>query len=64
MTLDDIPGGAKIFVDVNVLVYYFTLHPQFAASCVRLVDRVARGDVSACVSAQRRARARSPPDDD
>jgi hypothetical protein len=29
MTFDDLIAGQAIFVDANVLLYYFTAHPRY-----------------------------------
>jgi hypothetical protein len=29
MTFDAIPAGLAIFVDANILLYYFTAHPRY-----------------------------------
>ncbi len=36
MTLDQVPAGAHVFVDSNVLVYHFQPHPSFGPICQRL----------------------------
>jgi predicted nucleic acid-binding protein len=40
MTFDDLLAGDSIFVDANTLVYHFARHPQFGASCTKLVKRI------------------------
>ena len=32
MTLDQVPAGAHVFVDANILVYHFQPHPGFGPS--------------------------------
>ncbi|NTV62228.1 MAG: type II toxin-antitoxin system VapC family toxin [Oscillochloris sp.] len=44
--LTDIPAGATVMLDANVLVYAFTPQSQFHASCVALLERGARGTLS------------------
>ena len=50
MTFLDIPAGASVFVDANVLVYHFTSDPQFGASCTDLVRRIERQEILGFVS--------------
>jgi predicted nucleic acid-binding protein len=40
MTLDQIPSGASVFVDSNILVYHFQPHPTFGPMCHRLTERI------------------------
>jgi predicted nucleic acid-binding protein len=44
--LRDIPAGAAVMLDANVLVYALTPQSQFHASCVALLERGARGTLS------------------
>jgi hypothetical protein len=44
--LRDIPAGAAVMLDANVLVYALTPQSQFHASCVALLARGARGSLS------------------
>jgi predicted nucleic acid-binding protein len=45
MTLDQVPVGARVLVDANVLVYHFQPHPGFGPMCQRLMERIERQDV-------------------
>jgi predicted nucleic acid-binding protein len=36
MTLDQVPAGAHVFIDSNILVYHFQPHPGFGPLCHRL----------------------------
>jgi predicted nucleic acid-binding protein len=45
MTLDQVPAGAHVFVDSNILVYHFQPHPGFGPTCHRLLERIERQDV-------------------
>lgn len=45
MKFADIPSGAQVFVDANILVYHFTQHPQFGTSCSDLLVRIERQEV-------------------
>lgn len=47
MILADLPNGATVFVDANVLIYYFMPHPQFGQACTEFMDRVERGEIIA-----------------
>jgi hypothetical protein len=38
MTLDQVPAGAHVFVDSNILVYRFQPHPGFGPACQRLLS--------------------------
>jgi len=50
MTLDQIPAGAPVFVDSNILVYHFQPHPGFGPMCNRLVERIERQDIEGFTS--------------
>jgi len=45
MTLDQVPAGARVLVDSNVLVYHFQPHPVFGPMCNRLMERIERQDI-------------------
>jgi len=45
MTLDQVPAGARLLVDSNILVYHFQPHPAFGPMCNRLMERIERQDV-------------------
>jgi predicted nucleic acid-binding protein len=45
MTLEQVPAGARVFVDSNILVYHFQPHPGFGPACQRLVERIERQDI-------------------
>lgn len=51
MTLDQIPSGASVFVDSNILVYHFQPHPTLGAICNRLIERIERQDLKGFTSA-------------
>jgi predicted nucleic acid-binding protein len=42
MTFSQIPANASVFLDANVLVYYFAPDPTFGPECQLLIDRIAR----------------------
>jgi len=42
MTFNQIPANAAVFIDANILVYYFTPDPTFGLECQLLMDRIAR----------------------
>jgi predicted nucleic acid-binding protein len=46
----DIPNGASVLADANVLVYALTPQSQFHASCRDLLERSARGTVQLCTT--------------
>lgn len=48
--LRDIPAGAAVMLDANVLVYALTPQSQFHSSCVELLERGARGSLSLVTS--------------
>jgi predicted nucleic acid-binding protein len=50
MTLDQVPAGARVFVDSNIFVYHFQPHPSFGPMCHRLLERIERQDVEGCTS--------------
>lgn len=50
MTLDQVPAGARLFVDANILVYHFQPHPGFGPTCHRLLERIERQDVEGLTS--------------
>ena len=47
MTLDQVPSGARLLVDANVLVYHFQPHPVFGPMCNRFMQRIERQDIEA-----------------
>src|ERR1043165_7242122 len=51
VTFDDIPQGAAIFIDANLLVYAFTLDPTYGPACQRLLNRIENGDFQGFTSA-------------
>jgi predicted nucleic acid-binding protein len=50
MTLDQVPSGAQVFLDSNILVYHFQPHPGFGPPCHRLLERIERQDVQGYTS--------------
>ncbi|MBL8796554.1 MAG: type II toxin-antitoxin system VapC family toxin [Planctomycetia bacterium] len=42
MIFRDIPVGASVFLDANVLVYHFIAHSTFGPSSTELLDRIER----------------------
>ena len=46
MTFADLPAGAAIFLDANVLVYYFSAHSAFGPACQQLVKRIETGEIA------------------
>jgi predicted nucleic acid-binding protein len=51
MTLDQVPAGAHVFVDSNILVYHFQPHPGFGPLCHRFLERIERQDIAGSTSA-------------
>jgi predicted nucleic acid-binding protein len=45
MTLDQVPVGARVLLDTNVLLYHFQPHPSFGPMCQRLMERIERQDI-------------------
>jgi predicted nucleic acid-binding protein len=44
MTFDDLPAGTRVFLDANIFVYHFIVHPQFGAAATTLLERIENGD--------------------
>jgi len=51
MTFDAIAAGDAIFVDANVLLYYFTAHPRYGSACQKLLDRIDNKEITGFTSA-------------
>jgi predicted nucleic acid-binding protein len=51
MTFADIPAGVAVFLDANVFVYHFTVHPQFGAAATTLLERIENRDIHGVTSA-------------
>jgi len=51
MTFDAIPAGESVFVDANVFLHYFTMHPRYGAACQTFLDRIQIREVSGFTSA-------------
>ncbi len=39
MTLADVPAGATVFADANILIFALTNHPSYGAACEAFLDR-------------------------
>jgi predicted nucleic acid-binding protein len=51
MTFDKIPYHAQVFLDANILVYYFTPEPGLGPACQRLLERANKlQDLTVCTS--------------
>jgi predicted nucleic acid-binding protein len=50
MTFTDIPAGAAVFLDANVLVYATTSHPAYGVACEGLLDRIEHQDIQGFTS--------------
>ncbi len=42
MTFNHIPANALVFLDANILIYYFTPEPVLGPACQVLMDRIAK----------------------
>jgi predicted nucleic acid-binding protein len=42
MTFKQIPANASVFLDANILVYYFTPDPIFGPACQLLMDQISK----------------------
>jgi predicted nucleic acid-binding protein len=51
MNFDDLTTGQSVFVDANVFLHYFTMHPRFGTACQKLLDRVENRDLAGFSSA-------------
>lgn len=40
MTFNQIPGKVAVFIDANILVYYFTPDPIYGPACQLLMERI------------------------
>jgi predicted nucleic acid-binding protein len=45
MIFAELPAGAAIFLDANILVYHFNAHSVFGPACQQLVKRIENGEV-------------------
>ncbi len=50
MMLDQIPPGARVFIDSNILVYHFQPHPVFGPVCNRFMQRIERQEIEGFTS--------------
>jgi predicted nucleic acid-binding protein len=50
MTFDALAAGQSIFVDANVLLHYFTMHPRYGSACKKLLDRVENQEINGFTS--------------
>jgi predicted nucleic acid-binding protein len=50
MTLADVPAGAALFLDANILVYHFAPEPAFGPDCDSLIRRIEMGELSGLTS--------------
>lgn len=51
MTFDAIPAGLAIFVDANILLYYFTAHGRYGPACQKLLERIENKEIAGFSSA-------------
>jgi predicted nucleic acid-binding protein len=45
MTLPQLPSGASVFVDADILVYHFQPHLAFGPACTDLLERIEHQDL-------------------
>ncbi len=50
MTIDQIPRGARVFIDSNMLIYHFQPHPVLGTVCNRLMQRIERQEIMGATS--------------
>jgi predicted nucleic acid-binding protein len=50
MTFADLPAGASLFLDANVLVYHFQPHPVFGLACSQLIQSIENDQVRGLTS--------------
>lgn len=50
MILDDLQSGETVFVDANILIYYFQPHPVWGAPCRLLLRRIENHDLDGFTS--------------
>ncbi len=50
MILDQVPAGARVLIDSNILVYHFQPHPVFGPRCQQFLERIERGDIEGFTS--------------
>ena len=51
MTFSQVPAGASIFIDANVLIYHFTSEQQYGPACTQLMRRIEHREVAGVTSA-------------
>jgi predicted nucleic acid-binding protein len=50
MKFDAIPAGQSVFVDANVFLHYFTMHPRYGAASKTLLDRIDNHEITGFTS--------------
>jgi predicted nucleic acid-binding protein len=50
MTFADLPAGASLFLDANVLVYHFQPHPVLGPACSQLIQSIENDQVRGLTS--------------
>jgi predicted nucleic acid-binding protein len=50
MTFADLPGGERLFLDANPLVYHFGSHPVLGSACTQLLRRIENQELAAVTS--------------
>lgn len=51
MRLTDVPPGATVFLDANILVYAFTSEPAFQVPCLEFLERIESREIQGVFSA-------------
>lgn len=51
MIFADLPASVAVFLDANVFVYHFIVHPQFGAAATVLLERIENRDLVGFTSA-------------
>jgi predicted nucleic acid-binding protein len=46
MRLADVPAGATVFVDANILIFALTNHPAHGAACDEFLDRIENREIT------------------
>src|SRR5207249_3476926 len=50
-TFDALGAGQSVFVDANVFLHYFTMHPRYGAACKTFLERIENHELTGFTSA-------------
>jgi predicted nucleic acid-binding protein len=50
MTFDALAAGQSVFVDANVFLHYFTMHPRYAPACHKFLERIENHELTGFTS--------------